>query len=61
MATYSRGAIPSEGIIHVLVNGIFVAQNQIVQKNVFPGRPMRSNLYYQNLGQSVGKKDKIEL
>lgn len=61
MSTYMHGAIPSEGIIHVLVNGVFVVKDESVVENVFPGRPMRGNLYYQNQEKLKSKVNKKEL
>jgi len=44
-ATYEQPKIPSQGIVHVLVNGIFVVQNgQLISVNdndKLPGQPIR--------------------
>eukprot|EP01084_Bolivina_argentea_P050874 93576_1 len=45
MGTYTRGAMPSEGIMYVFVNGVMIVENQRIVPNVYPGRPLRSNLY----------------
>jgi len=40
-ATFAEPALPSEGIEHVLVNGVFVVRNGQPQKGHTPGRPVR--------------------
>ena len=45
MGTYTRGAIPSEGIMYVMVNGEFVVKEERIVPNVYPGRALRSNLF----------------
>ena len=48
------GALPSTGIPYVLVNGVVVVKNFIVQK-VFPGKPIRFPV------QERGRLDQIEI
>ena len=40
-ATYNQGDIPSAGIVHVLVEGTFVAKDTSIQEGVFPGKAIR--------------------
>jgi len=40
-ATFAEPALPSTGIAHVLVNGVFVVRDGELQKDVFPGQPVR--------------------
>lgn len=40
-ATFNDPAVPSEGIEHVLVNGVFVVRNGTYQENTYPGKPVR--------------------
>jgi hypothetical protein len=40
-STYANGAIPSTGILHVLVNGTIVMKDQEPLKGVHPGQPIR--------------------
>jgi N-acyl-D-aspartate/D-glutamate deacylase len=40
-ATFNDPAMPSEGIEHVLVNGVFVVRNGTYQENTYPGKPIR--------------------
>jgi N-acyl-D-glutamate deacylase len=40
-ATFSEPALPSSGIEHVLVNGVFVVRNGAPQKDESPGRAVR--------------------
>ena len=40
-ATFAEPALPSEGISHVLVNGVFVVRDGQPQKNRHPGRAVR--------------------
>ena len=40
-STYAKGALPSTGILHVLVNGIIVMKDQEPLKGVNPGQPIR--------------------
>lgn len=40
-ATFTEPALPSEGIHHVLVNGVFVVKNGEPQKGNNPGQPVR--------------------
>lgn len=41
-ATYEEPAKPSEGIAHVLVEGVFVVKDGKLQAGVLPGRPIRA-------------------
>ena len=40
-ATFAEPALPSEGIEHVLVNGVFVVRDGEPQKGRYPGLPVR--------------------
>ncbi|MGH9661432.1 MAG: amidohydrolase family protein, partial [Bryobacteraceae bacterium] len=40
-ATFDSPAVPSEGIVHVLVNGVFVVRDRRLVEGVAPGRPIR--------------------
>ena len=40
-STYAKGALPSTGIIHVVVNGVIVMKDQEPLKGVNPGQPIR--------------------
>ena len=40
-ATFAEPALPSEGIAHVLVNGVFVVRDGEPQPGSLPGRPVR--------------------
>jgi len=40
-ATFAEPALPSGGIAHVVVNGVFVVRDGELQKDVFPGQPIR--------------------
>jgi dihydroorotase len=40
-ATFAEPALPSTGIAHVLVNGVFVVRDGEPQKDRFPGQPVR--------------------
>ena len=40
-ATFAEPAQFSEGIVHVLVNGTFVVQDEMVLEGVFPGVGIR--------------------
>jgi len=40
-ATFNDPAVPSEGVQHVLVNGVFVVRDGVFQENTYPGRPIR--------------------
>ena len=40
-ATFADPALPSTGIAHVLVNGVFVVRDGEAQKGQYPGRPVR--------------------
>ena len=40
-ATFSDPALPSSGIEHVLVNGVFVVRHGAPQKDKKPGRAVR--------------------
>jgi N-acyl-D-aspartate/D-glutamate deacylase len=40
-ATFAEPALPSAGIAHVLVNGVFVVRDGAPQKDRFPGQPVR--------------------
>ncbi|MBE0639373.1 MAG: hydrolase [Bacteroidales bacterium] len=40
-STYANGALPSSGILHVLVNGTLVMKDQEPLKGVNPGQPIR--------------------
>jgi len=40
-ATFARPEAPSEGIVHVMVNGEFVVRDERVVEGVAPGRPLR--------------------
>ena len=44
-ATYTDGAVASDGIEYVLVNGIPVVDDGQLVKNVRPGRPVRAGKY----------------
>jgi N-acyl-D-glutamate deacylase len=48
------GALPSTGIPYVLVNGVVVVKDSIVQK-VFPGKPIRFPVL------ASGRLDQIEI
>jgi N-acyl-D-aspartate/D-glutamate deacylase len=39
-ATFAEPALPSEGIEHVLVNGVFVVRNGKPQRGSHPGQPV---------------------
>ena len=39
-ATYEQGLAFSEGIRHVLVNGVFILKNGNVIENSYPGQPI---------------------
>ena len=41
-ATYEKADVPSQGIVHVLVGGIFVMKNGHLIEGVFPGKALRS-------------------
>ena len=43
-ATYEKPDLPSDGIAHVLVNGIFVVRDGNPQPDALPGRPVRAPL-----------------
>lgn len=43
-ATYGEPAIYSKGIQHVIVNGIVVVKDGILQNNVFPGKAVRGTV-----------------
>ena len=40
-ATYTNGAVPSEGFRYVLVNGVPIVDNGRFVEGVRPGRPIR--------------------
>ena len=40
-ATFADPALPSAGIAHVLVNGVFVVRGGELQRDRFPGQPVR--------------------
>jgi N-acyl-D-glutamate deacylase len=40
-STYAKGTLPSTGILHVIVNGIIVMNDQKPLKGVNPGQPIR--------------------
>jgi N-acyl-D-aspartate/D-glutamate deacylase len=40
-ATFAEPALPSEGIEHVLVNGVFVVRDGQAQRDSYPGQPIR--------------------
>jgi dihydroorotase len=40
-ATFAEPALPSTGIAHVLVSGVFVVRDGEPQKDRFPGQPVR--------------------
>jgi N-acyl-D-aspartate/D-glutamate deacylase len=40
-ATFAEPALPSEGIAHVLVNGVFVVRGGKPQTDRSPGQPVR--------------------
>lgn len=42
-ATYGEPAIYSKGIQYVLVNGVIVVKDGVLQENVFPGKAVRGN------------------
>ena len=42
-ATYTDGAVASDGIEYVLVNGIPIVDGGKLVENVRPGRPVRAN------------------
>jgi N-acyl-D-aspartate/D-glutamate deacylase len=41
-ATYEKPDLPSEGIAHVLVSGVFVVKDGQLQRDALPGRPVRA-------------------
>ena len=43
-ATYEKPALHSEGILHVLVNGVPVVKDGRLQEGITPGRPVRAPL-----------------
>ena len=40
-ATYEKGTLPTTGIPYVIVNGRVVVKDSMVQKDVYPGQPIR--------------------
>jgi dihydroorotase len=42
-STYEKGDLPSRGIVHVLVGGVFVVRDSVPVEGVFPGKPIRSS------------------
>jgi dihydroorotase len=42
-STYEKGDLPSSGIVHVLVGGVFVVRDSTLVEGVFPGKPVRSS------------------
>jgi N-acyl-D-glutamate deacylase len=40
-ATFAEPALPSQGIAHVLVNGVFVVRDGEPQRGGYPGQPVR--------------------
>jgi N-acyl-D-aspartate/D-glutamate deacylase len=42
-ATREQGALPSSGILHVIVNGTPVLRDAKIVEGVYPGRPIRRN------------------
>jgi N-acyl-D-glutamate deacylase len=40
-ATFEKPMQPSEGILHVLVGGVFVVKDSQLVDSVFPGLPIR--------------------
>ena len=40
-STYTKGTLPSTGILHVIVNGTLVMKDQEPLKGVNPGQPIR--------------------
>lgn len=43
-ATYQEPTLSSEGIVHVLVNGVAVVEDEILLEEVYPGQPVRAPL-----------------
>ena len=43
-ATPQDGGLPSIGIPYVIVNGAVVVRESKVQKDVFPGQPIRNDI-----------------
>lgn len=41
-ATFREPTRPSEGMRHVLVNGVLVVKDGVVQEKIYPGRPVRA-------------------
>ena len=40
-ATFTEPALPSEGIQHVLVNGVFMVRDEEAQRDSYPGQAVR--------------------
>ena len=43
-ATYEQSGLPSSGIHHVLVNGVFIVKNGQFLEATHPGQPIRAPL-----------------
>ena len=43
-ATYEKGDVPSDGIIHVLVRGTFVVRDSELVEGVYPGKAIRGSI-----------------
>jgi N-acyl-D-aspartate/D-glutamate deacylase len=43
-ATFREPAQPSEGVRFVLINGVVVVRDGVIQEDVFAGRPVRGPL-----------------
>lgn len=42
-ATFKK-LLPSEGIRYVLVNGVVIVRNGVLQEGIYPGSPVRANV-----------------
>ena len=42
-ATFKEPTFPPDGILHVLVNGVPVVRDRLVQEGVYPGQPVRAS------------------
>jgi cytosine/adenosine deaminase-related metal-dependent hydrolase len=47
-ATFEKDLSFSEGVVHVLVGGVFVVRDSQSVKDVFPGKPLRGRYYAEN-------------
>jgi N-acyl-D-aspartate/D-glutamate deacylase len=41
-ATFQQLTLPSDGVVHALVNGVIVVRGGIIQEGVYPGEPVRA-------------------